>query len=88
MEYSNPELKKGDFTMGRIIPSKEDDETLWSPGIYLMKIDRSEIQELEPAVKKWFWDYSVRRKGWATNEEFIQENSFLFWRWFFTRQTG
>jgi hypothetical protein len=88
VEYSNPELKKGDFTMGRIIPSKEDDETLWSPGIYLMKIDRSEIQELEPAVKKWFWDYSVRRKGWATNEEFIQENSFLFWRWFFTRQTG
>ncbi|NLW55996.1 MAG: hypothetical protein GX050_05160 [Firmicutes bacterium] len=88
VEYSSQELKIGDFTMGRIIPRKEDDGALWSPGIYLMKIDRSEIKELEPAAKKWFWDYSVRHKGWATNEEFIQENSFLFWRWFFTRRAG
>jgi len=88
VEYNGPELKKGDFTMGRIIPRQEDDKALWSPGIYLMKIDRSELQELEPVARKWFWDYSVKHKGWATNEEFIQENSFLFWRWFFTRRAG
>lgn len=88
VEYSNQELKTGGFMMGRIFPSKEEDDSLWRPTIHLTKIDSSEIKELEPVAKKWFWEYSVRHKGWATNEDFIRENSFLFWRWFFARHAG
>jgi hypothetical protein len=79
------EVKKGGFMMGRIIPYQDDGNTLWRPAIYLTILETLDIAELEPIAKRWFWEYSVTHKGWATKEDFIQENSFRFWRWFLAR---
>lgn len=72
-------IDKGDIIMSRIIPSAE--QNTWKIGGNLVTLRPPAVRELEELAHKWFWEFSVANKGWATGEEFIQENSFRFWRW-------
>jgi|GEM_PF-1467075 len=76
-------IEEGDVLMSRIIPLKSRNiaENEWKIGGSLVTLQKKALRELEENAKKWFWDFSLANKGWATKEGFIQENSFLFWRW-------
>lgn len=72
-------IDEGDIIMSRIIPSNDDD--IWKIGGNLVTLHPPAVRELEELARRWFWEFSVANKGWATGEMFIQENSFRFWRW-------
>lgn len=72
-------IEQGDIIMSRIIPAGE--EGLWRFGGNLVTLRSSAAKELSELTRKWFWEFSVANKGWATGESFIRENSFRFWRW-------
>ncbi|NLW08612.1 MAG: hypothetical protein GX036_01975 [Firmicutes bacterium] len=73
------QIEQGDIIMSRIIPAER--EGLWRFGGNLVTLRPSAAKELSDLAGKWFWEFSVANKGWATGESFIQENSFRFWRW-------
>jgi hypothetical protein len=73
------QIERGDIIMSRIIPAGK--EGLWRFGGNLVTLRPSAAKDLSDLAGKWFWDFSVANKGWATGESFIQENSFRFWRW-------
>lgn len=72
-------IERGDIIMSRIVPTEK--EGLWRFGGNLVTLRPSAAKELSDLAGKWFWEFSVANKGWATGESFIQENSFRFWRW-------
>jgi hypothetical protein len=87
-------VEKGNIIMGRVIPVQKGENGFWRYGSNVIIFEQSDLEELETMAKRWFWEYSVANKGWATNEDFIRENSFRFWRWlientpsFYTRGT-
>ncbi|HHU82839.1 MAG TPA: hypothetical protein GXZ26_07530 [Firmicutes bacterium] len=75
------QIEQGDIIMSRIIPAAAEKEGLWRFGGNLVTLRPSAAKELSDLAGKWFWEFSVANKGWATGESFIQENSFRFWRW-------
>jgi len=72
-------IEKGDIIMSRIIPAGDSER--WKFGGNLVTLSPPAVKELAELTRKWFWEFSVDNKGWATDEGFIQENSFRFWRW-------
>ncbi len=73
-------IEKGDIIMSRIVPAG-DNNLRWRFGGNLVTLSPPAVRELSELTRKWFWEFSVANKGWATGEGFIQENSFRFWRW-------
>lgn len=80
-------IEEGDIIMSRIIPIKNRANLHgnWKIGGSLVTLHAQAAEELEELAKRWFWEFSVANKGWATGEGFIQENSFLFWRWLLSK---
>jgi hypothetical protein len=80
-------IEEGDIIMSRIIPIKNRGPLhgKWKLGGSLVTLSARAAEELEELAKRWFWKFSIANKGWATGEEFIQENSFLFWRWLLSK---
>ncbi len=78
-------VKKGNIIMGRVIPIPKSENGFWRYGSSVIIFEETDLDELETLAKGWFWEYSVANKGWATNEDFIRENSFRFWRWLIER---
>lgn len=80
-------IEEGDIIMSRIIPikSRQTHHGNWKIGGSLVTLRAQAAEELDELAKRWFWEFSVANKGWATGEGFIQENSFLFWRWLLSK---
>lgn len=78
----------GGFMMGRIMPSPAGKEGPWQPIIFLYALASATVAALETEAKKWFWQYSVAHKGWATEEDFIRENGYRFLRWYLQYYTA
>jgi len=72
----------GSFMMGRILPDSPGKDGFWRPAIFLTALEEPTVAALETVAKKWFWQYSVAHKGWATEDDFIRENGFRFLRWY------
>jgi len=78
----------GDFMMGRVMPVSLGTGEPWRPVIFLTALETPTVAALETEARKWFWQYSVAHKGWATQEEFIRENGYRFLRWYLEHNTG
>ena len=72
----------GSFMMGRVMPSSPGKGRPWRPVVFLTALEPPMVAALETEAKKWFWQYSVAHKGWATEEDFIRENGYRFLRWY------
>ncbi|NLC53396.1 MAG: hypothetical protein GX770_05465 [Firmicutes bacterium] len=78
----------GRFMMGRIMPGSSGKGKPWRPVVFLTALEAPMVAALEAEAKKWFWQYSVAHKGWATEEDFIRENGYRFLRWYLDHDTG
>ncbi len=76
------------FMMGRIMPHSPGKDGFWRPVIFLTALEEPMVAALETEAKKWFWQYSVAHKGWATEESFIRENGYRFLRWYLENITA
>lgn len=70
------------FMMGRLMPVTPGEEGSWHPAIFLCALKSGLLTDLDANAKKWFWEYSVAHKGWATAEEFMREKGYRFLRWY------
>jgi hypothetical protein len=78
----------GSFMMGRIMPGSPEEGKPWRPVVFMTALEAPTVAALEAEAKKWFWQYSVAHKGWATQEDFIRENGYRFLRWYLEHDTA